>query len=516
MNAPRLGQKHLLALLSIASDLGIGMPQEHGLRACYIGMHIAGSLGLTAGQLDEVCCGLLLKDAGCTAWATQVAAFLGTDGIAARRDLLFDHPTTSSEEMSWVLKHLGEGDHIPSRALRFSRVMLNGRDFDREGFMSAGNVACRIAERMGTTALTQRSLRSTFEHWDGHGMPYGLKGEDIPLISRIIFLASYAEVAHRTGGRGAAVRLAREHRGKRFDPTIVEAFEDLATKEVFWIGLEEESIWPFLLDNTSGSEAPAPALEDFASCCADYVDMKSFWLTGHSRRVAEQVERLCKLLRLSDRETFDLRIAALVHDLGLVGVPSFVINKPAGRLSQDDRAVFQQHTHHTLDLLSRFEELSRIADIAAAHHERLDGSGYHRGLRNIEISLAAGLVGAAARFDELSRGGPGAPPLDPEQALNELHTGPGGFAIEVVEAMRFDVLRKPELLPEQTWPAGLTDREVEVLRLAGTGLTRGQIAKKLVISESTVRSHLEHIYTKTNSTTRVGAVLFAIENGLIV
>ncbi len=361
------------------------------------------------------------------------------------------------------------------------------------------------------------AVGSIFEQWDGKGMPIGLKGEAIPLVRRIVILASYLEVAHRSGGRPAALRLGREHRGKHFDPTVVVAFEKASARDSFWSPLEQESISPNFVELVERTPAEPPSLDDFAACCADFVDMKSFWLAGHSRRVAAQVERLAGRLRLGNARTDDLKVAALVHDLGLVAVPSFVINKAGNALSDRERQAFESHAHHVSALLARFDALAEIGESVAAHHERLDDSGYTRGLRDHEISLGAGLIAAASRFDELTRNRPGSAALDPEQALSQMTTVENGaYRPDVLAALRDDVPRRSQPGPAPAkWPAGLTDREVQILRLAARGLTRRQIAGHAVVSDSTVRSHLEHIYDKTGSTTRVGAVLFAIERGLI-
>ncbi len=504
----------LLRILSLASDLGVGLPLGHGLRACYIGVRIAEQLGTSAPERRDVIDVGMLKDAGCTSWATQVATFIRGDDITARREMLFFRELGDKREViGWAAKFVGAGSRLPVRMGRLADFMLSGRDFMREGFQSSGEVASRVAERLGASEMVRIALPSLFEQWNGKGMPRGLRGEAIPLLSRIVFATSYLEAAHASRGRAAAVDLARQRAGSAFDPAVVTAFEQLSRDDEFWEPLEGGATSAFL-DGQAGG-APSVGVDEFAACCADFVDMKAYWLAGHSRRVAELAERVARRLRLPDAMAREVRLGGLMHDLGLVAVSSFVLNKPRDEQTPAERAAVASHGEILRLLLEPFEALREVGEMASLHHEQPGGAAPTAG---DNAMAAAGCIAAADAFDELTHDAPGAPAVDLELALSTVRgrLGAGPFA-SAVEALFGEVSGDGRgARGRQSWPAGLTNREVEVLRLLASGQNRKQIAGELVVSDSTVRSHLEHIYGKVDVSTRVGAVLFAIENGLLV
>jgi len=503
----------LLRILSLASDLGVGLPQGHGLRACYIGMRIAEQLGIGApDQRDLIDVGLL-KDAGCTSWSTQVAAFIRGDEIAARREMMFFRELgDKGEVIGWAAKFVGAGSRLPVRIGRMADFMFSGRDFMREGFQSAGEVASRVAERLGASETARIALPSLFEQWNGKGMPRGLRGEAIPVVSRIVFATSYLEAAHASRGRDEAVALARQRAGSAFDPAVADAFERVSRHNEFWEPLENGATSPFVEGQLGGTSL---GIDEFAACCADFVDMKAYWLAGHSRRVADLSERVARRLRLPDAMARKVRIGGLMHDMGLVAIPSFVLNKPRSEQSASEREAVAAHGEILRHLLESFEALREVGEMASPHHQHL-GSGPPTATD--DAALAAGSIAAADAFDELTHDAPGAPAVDPELAVSTLRGRFGAGPIATAAAALFDEVSGGGRATQarQGWPAGLTNREVEVLRLLASGQNRKQIAGQLVVSDSTVRSHLEHIYGKVDVSTRVGAVLFAIENGLVV
>ena len=509
-----ISRSDLLGTLSLASDLGVGLAPQHGLRACYIALRIAEQMGLDTHQQRDVVYVALLKDAGCTSWTTQIAAMIRGDEIAARREILFVREFGDIRDvMGWAAKFVGAGSPLPARAGRLADFMVSGRDFMREGFQSSGEVACRIAERLGASTNARLGLASLFEQWNGKGMPRGLKGEAIPLISRIVFATSYLEVAHSAGGKEAALEVARERAGSAFDPAVVDAFANLAESDGFWEPLADNSVLARIEEHLA--DAAADALEEFASCCADFVDMKAYWLAGHSRRVADLAERLARRMRLADEQVRELRLAGLVHDLGLVAVPSFVLNKPPDERTASEREAIEAHGDVLRTLFERTPSLARIGEIAWLHH----GRGIPDGTANPgDAAAAAGILAVANEFDELTHDSPGTLALDPNDALQAVTAAFAEGAFAPAAAALAAEVRGPTSPPQgrEQWPAGLTGREVEVLRLLAAGLNRKKIAGQLVVSESTVRSHLEHIYSKLDVSTRVGAVLFALEHGLVL
>jgi HD-GYP domain-containing protein (c-di-GMP phosphodiesterase class II)/DNA-binding CsgD family transcriptional regulator len=274
----------------------------------------------------------------------------------------------------------------------------------------------------------------------------------------------------------------------------------------------------------------AERLDEAASAFGDFADLKSFYTAGHARRVAARSESAAAALRLPDESIEATRRSALLHDVGLVAIPSFVLHKPAERLSEAEWEMLRLHPYHAERILSRAPVFSELRPIVGAHHEQPDGRGFLRGLSERDIPVAARIVAAADRFDELTHEGPGHKPVSADIALEVLQREAGTrLSRDAVRALADSLeqhavpeeagllpsLPKPDTGPRTVWPAGLTDREVDVLRVLSTGASRQAMAKRLSVSEHTVRHHLEHIYAKIDVKTRVEATLFAIEHGLL-
>ena len=508
----------------MASDLGTGLHTEHGARSCYIGMHIAQEMELPVEQRADLFYAELLKDAGCTAYTSQLAAFWVADELAAKRDLyFFRNAQNPIDVFSWLRQYVAQGGSFPSRATHIVDFLVNGRKFMKEGFESTCDVARRIAQRLGMSQAVQDALMHVFEQWDGRGMPNGLKSDAVPVISRIVMVTSFLEVFHRVEGRDATKQVALARRGKAFDPSVVDAFLSVAQKDSFWTGLEQERVWDSVLslepEQSLHQYMGEEKLVDVALALADYADLKSPFHAGRSRRVADLAERIARRMRLPEPEATDIYRAALVHDIGMVAVPSFVLNKPPNQLTEVEREQMRLHPYHSERILSRIPALGPIVPMVSAHHERMDGRGYHRGLTREKIPQGARILAVTDQFDELTHDAPDHPAMDPERAL-DLMTRDVGDRLwpEAFQALVDELggeARTPAKASHPQWPAGLTDREVEVLRLAAKGLSRRQIGDQLFITEGTVRSHLEHIYAKIGVSTRSAAALFAMEHGLL-
>lgn len=509
--------------------MALGLTAGHGVRAAYIGMHVADRLGLPADQHADLFYAELLMDAGCTAWASQTAAAILGDEIAARRHLFFlSDPRDPRDMVRWLARYMAAGESLPTRVKRSARFLVRGRPFIIEGLENTAEVASRLARRLGRSPGVQQALRSVFEQWDGSG-PHGQRAASIPIVSRIVFATIFLEVLHQVEGRQAAVRLARARRGRTLDPGVVDAFVRLAESEAFWRGLEDQSVWETVRQMEPDSAyryVGADRLDDTVLAFADFADLKSFYTAGHSRRVAALAERMAAALGLASADTTAVRRAALLHDLGLVAVPSFVLHKPEDRLTGAEWESLRLHPYHAERILSRVPAFAPVVPLVAAHHERPDGRGYFRGLTADQIPLGACLIGVADRFDELTHVRPGRTALDTGAALAELDTEAGtAFSAEAINALHRvapalagrDPAPEPvaSAEPRPAWPAGLTDREIDVLRLLATGASRRAMAARLAVSEHTIRHHLEHIYTKIDVRTRVEATLFAIEHALL-
>ena len=314
------------------------------------------------------------------------------DELAAKRDLYFFRNVRNPIDVfSWLLQYVAQGASFPTRATHMLDFLVKGKSFMKEGFESTCQVAARIAQRMGMPQAVQDALMQVFEQWDGRGMPYGIKSDGISVISRIVLVTSFLEVFHRVEGRDATSHVALARRGKAFDPSVVDAFLSVAQKESFWSGLEQERVWDSVL-SMEPEQSPyqymgEEKLIDVALAMADYADLKSPFQAGRSRRVADLAERIARRMGLPEPEATHIYRAALVHDIGIVAVPSFILNKPQDTLTEAEREQVRLHPYHSGRILSKVPALEPIIPLVEAHHEEMDGRGYYRGLQGSQIPL---------------------------------------------------------------------------------------------------------------------------------
>jgi HD-GYP domain-containing protein (c-di-GMP phosphodiesterase class II)/DNA-binding CsgD family transcriptional regulator len=514
----------VISAMSVAADLALGLPAEHSARSCYIAIATARELGLSNDEQGELYYTALLLDAGCTAWTSAFATYIMGDEIAARQDLFFERNARSPFEVfAWLKQHMAADATFPVRAGHIIDFLLNGRERFREGFRNTCEVANRFADRLGMPPGVQHALSYVFEQWDGKGGPSGAAGQTIPITARIANAAIFLEARQHSHGRDAAIRLAKDRRGTAFDPRVADAFLAATERSDFWPTLTSDTV----MATVRALEPALPyrfvredKLLDVALYAADFADLKSRYTTGHARRVAVLAADIARHMALSEDDIASVHLAGLLHDLGLVAIPSFVLEKPQDALAPAEREALRLHPYHAERILARVPVLGRVASIVGAHHERIDGQGFFRGLARAHIPLGARILAVADTFDELTHEGPGRQALDAVAAVTQIQAEAG----HAFEPAAIDALVATEAagaaLPRRsashrTWPSGLTDREVEVLRLAAKGLTNKQMANDLFVSPSTVRTHLEHIYSKIHVSTRAAATLFAVEHDLI-
>ncbi len=503
----------LAQCLALAADASFGLELEDGFRACYVATRAAEELGLSARDRSIAFYTALLKDAGCTCATTPLADLWDTDEIAARRDFLLLGSQVGLRDYAWFLRrHAGASLPLLARIHTIVRILAAGSGAYEELLLGTAEVCGRMVRRLGLPEDVEDAVRHMGAQWDGKGFPAGVPRARIPVAALLAYPTFFIVPFHRLWGRDAMRKVLTEGRGKAFSPEVTDTYLALMARNEFWEGLEDPQIGRTLLDMEPESEwkyAGASRLDDTALAFADFIDLKSPRAASHSRRVAG----IARLAGCDAACTARIGRAALLHDIGLVTVPSHVINRPAGALAPSEVEQLRLHAYHGERLLERMPPFADLSAEAAAHHERFDGRGYFRGLAGHSIPFGARVIGVAARLDELTHAdGVAAASLD--DAIDVLRQE-AGTAIDpaIVEALRAS---PPPPAPQPaSWPAGLTTREVEVLRAAADGLKRTEIAGRLGITENTVRHHLEHIYNKTGTSTRVGAVLFAIEHNLI-
>ncbi|TDE89996.1 HD domain-containing protein [Occultella glacieicola] len=494
----------VLGGLSGAMDLGSGAPLDASLIRCVLAGRLARVLGCGDEEVRTVLYTALLEHLGCTAAAPESVRAFGDDISLVRFNYLAD----MSRPLD-VVRTLVPGVSAAAGRSRIGTLLTVIRTAtDVMAPTATCEVARDAARRLGLPGDVDRSLASVTAMWDGRSAP-AVAGAEIPLATRITHVADTAALFLGTAGVPAALEQVGARAGRQLDPDLAAALTpDLLE------GLDEVDPHRAVLDLE-----PDPvrliddaALATVARTLGDLVDLKNPWLHGHSAAVAELAGAAADHLRLPGADR--VRLAGHLHDLGRIGVSGRVWAKP-GPLSAAERDQARLHLYYSERILSRVPELGDIAALAAQHHERCDGSGYHRGLRSPDLSLAARVVAAADRYRTDVEGRPHRDALPPEAATANLaaHARAGRLDPDAVGA----VLRAAgqRETASRTGVAGLTDRQVEVLRLLARGLSNREIADRLHISSRTAEHHVQDIYTRIGASTRPAAALFAMGHGLL-
>lgn len=510
MAAERLRLAELVGALSLATDLGMGQPLEQALRTCLIGLAIGERLGLDAEELSDVYYVALLRFLGCTADAHEMAALVGGDDIAIRAAIAPVMGGPAREFASGVMPKVGRGQPPLRRMRLVAGMMTAGRDQIRAGVEAHCELAENLASRLGLPSGVRAGLAAAFEQWSGQGFPKGLAGESIPLPARIVFVARDVEVLQRQGG-GELVRSALTRRRVAYDPAVAEAC--LRHSSELLALAETQSPWEEVLRREPEPRPwiPEGRVDAVLEVFADFVDLKSPFTAGHSR----EVSRLSEAAASAEDQARTLRRAGLLHDLGRVSVPNGIWDKP-GPLTDGEWERVRLHPYYSERILGRVGALKDLAAPAGMHHERLDGSGYHRGSSRAEIPFPARVLAAADAYSAMTQPRPYRPAKADGLAAAELEAmaGAGGLDREAVVAVLGAAGHRATAVSAPR-PAGLSDREVEVLRLICRGGSKKEVARALSIAPSTVDHHVRHIYEKAGVRTRAGATLFALEQDLL-
>ena len=508
----RVRLAEVVAALSLGIDLGFGQPMEHILRQCLIALRLAESLGLDEQTRVAVYYTALLVSIGCHTDAHEQAKWFGDD-IALKADKYVSGIHGLRSAVSG-LRMLGSGHPVLHRFRVGLEFVISGRK-DLDGMIEHHSKMARaLGEQLGLTDQTLEALDASYEQWDGKGWPGELKGEGVPIAARLTMIGEFAEVAHRVGGIDAARELVRKQSGKQFDPRLAAGFE--ANAEMLLADLDTVETWSAVID-AEPSLAVVLSEEQFDEvllAIADFVDLKSPYTLGHARAVAGMAADAGATLGLTESEVATLRRAGLVHDFGRLGVSNSIWDK-AGPLGSGEIERMRMVPYVTERILRQSPALAPLGAIAVQHRERLDGSGYPRGLSGAEISRSARILGAADAYRAMREPRPYREALDSEKAASQLRAGvkAGRFDGDAVEAVLGGAGHRVPRRREG--PAGLTAREIDVLRLLARGLTNKDIAACLYVSPKTVANHVEHIYTKIGASTRAAAGLFATRNGLL-
>jgi putative nucleotidyltransferase with HDIG domain len=406
----------VLAALSHALDITEGQPRGHAERSCLIGMRLVAALGLEQATRSSAFYALLLKDAGCSSNAAKVSSLFGADDAVVKSTRRLTDTSNTPEALLHVLRNAAPGRSPLEKLRHVGAVLRSGR----EGARSLVALRCErgadVVRAIGLGEVAARGILDGDEHWDGGGYPAGISGEGISLVGRVICLAQTAEVFWQHGGPAAACQMARKRRGTWFDPVLVDVLLSLADDEAFWHSLE--------MPEVGALEPPdrvlvvdEKRLDRVAQAFAWVVDAKSPYTAQHSAGVAEIAVSLASLLALDPETLATVRRAALLHDIGKLGISNRILDK-TGPLTAREWEVIRFHPRWSMEILTRVPAFRELGRIAAAHHERLDGSGYFAGLTGRELDPASRILAVADVAEALSADRPYRSALGPDEVLD--------------------------------------------------------------------------------------------------
>jgi HD-GYP domain-containing protein (c-di-GMP phosphodiesterase class II) len=509
----RLRLAQLLVGLSRVADLGMGLEPGEAARAAVIAARLARAMD--APEPSDVYYTALLQHVGCTAYAHEAAALLGGDEIAVKAAAARTDFGDIGDVLAGYLPSLAPDAGVVTRVRAAGVAALRSKQITAGYSRANCEVAARTAARIGLGAGVQRSLMDMFEGWNGKGTPRGARGEAIALPARIAQVAAAASLFDRLGGPALATRTIARRAGRSLDPVVAQEFgrraepilSELAAVDAVDAAIEAEPE-----PTVAVSEY---ALDEVCRAFGDAVDLKSPFHHGHSAAVAALAAGAAEGLGLPPSEVAGLRRAALLHDLGRVAVPNGIWDKP-GPLTSSDWERVRLHAYHGERIVTRCAPLATLAPLVGTHHERLDGSGYHRQATATALSTAARVLAAADAYQAMTQARPHRPALGLDAAASEVaaEVAAGRLDADAVDAVLAAADQpRPRLRPPVA--GGLTDRQLEVLRLVAEGLSNPQIATRLVVSRRTAERHVQDIYARIGVSSRAAAALFAMEHDLL-
>lgn len=429
----------LVGAMSYALDITEGQPEGHAARTCLIGMRLAEAMGMDAEQRSDLFYGLLLKDLGCSSNSSKMCYLFGADDRTIKRDLKTIDWAKMSQNVKFLQQQVAPGASKLERVMKIAAMAIQGPSGAKELVQTRCERGSAIAKKMGFSDATGQAIMQLDEHWDGNGHPYGYTGEEIDPLARIAGFAQTVEVFYSQLGKEAATATALARRGTWFDPKLVDEFLSLPEDDQLWrqlaepdskaqIAQHEPKDCVFLVDD-AGVDLVAEAF-------ADVVDAKSPWTAKHSTGVANIAVGISDVLGFSAADQQLVRRMGLLHDVGKLGVSNTVLDKP-GRPTNEEFEALKTHPDHTHRILSRAGCFADVAELAAAHHEKLDGRGYHRGIAASELPLCARLLGVADMYEAMTANRPYRDGMPIEKVLRILDEESGkAICTESIEALK--------------------------------------------------------------------------------
>ncbi len=429
----------VVSALSLALDLTEGQPMGHAIRSCIIGMRIAEELKLPAEDCSDLYYALLLKDSGCSSNAARMHCILGSDEIQAKREVkLVDWTSISLSSLAWTFRNTMPGAPLWQRLKRVVKMGAERKQNNTALISARCERGADIARMIGLNENSALAIRGLDEHWDGNGYPEGCKGDTAPLLARIINISQTLEVFAAEDGPEAAIKIAIARSGSWFDPQLVKVVKSLRNDQSLWAKATAEDPRPYVLRMEPGAALPATTarIDSLCRAFAQVIDAKSPYTFNHSVGVADAAVKIAEGMALAPNTIQMIRRAALLHDIGKLSVSNAILEKP-GKLTEEEWKVMKLHPVYTRVVLKAVSGFENLSFVAAAHHERLDGTGYPDGLFAAQMPLTARIIAVADVFQALTEKRPYRESL-PHEVVMEIMGKDAGTRLD---AGCLDVLR---------------------------------------------------------------------------
>jgi putative nucleotidyltransferase with HDIG domain len=426
----KLRLAEVLSALTYALDITEGQPEGHSVRCCWIGLLIAEELRLDDQQTWELYYTLLLKDLGCSSNAARICELYLSDDLSFKKDFKLINGSLP-QALRFVMSHTGLQAGMAERFRAIINIFQNGGEISRELIETRCTRGADIARKMRFSEAVAQGIHNLDEHWDGSGKPEGKRGSDISLYARIALLAQVVDIFRMSGGEDAARKEIENRSGTWFDPMLVKAFKAVAARPSFWDAMKGDDLRESILElepQNSTINFDEDYLDDIASGFAQVVDAKSPFTKGHSERVALYADMIAEEMKLEAPHRRWLKRAALLHDIGKLGVSNSILDKPS-KLDDTEWVAMRRHAVETETILSRISVFKFMAPVAAAHHERIDGKGYPKNMKGDEITFESRILAVADIFDALTADRPYRAAMPVAKALSIMNED-AGIAID--------------------------------------------------------------------------------------
>jgi putative nucleotidyltransferase with HDIG domain len=429
--APSLPE--ILSALAFALDLTEGAVPGHALRSCLLGMRLGMELGFSPIALADLYHALLLKDIGCSSNAAHMCQILGggderavKSGVKLEDWTRSNRPKLSTLRLLW--NNVSPHENPMRRLSRILQIGLSQHANNEEMIQLRGDRGASIVRRIGMSEQTVLAVRSLDEHWDGSGYPQRLKGAAISPLAQVMAVAQHLDVFSVEQGAVQCMLVLRQRSGRWFDPEVVKAAESLHKRSALWKQRFPNGVQAstdpakavraavIALSPYENNRLSASHIDLICEAFAEVVDAKSHFTFRHSMGVTEVARKIGNAMGLKPERMRLLNRAALLHDLGKLRVPNSILDK-RGKLDDAEWSTMRQHPGLTRAILIRVKEFQELAEVAGAHHEKLDGTGYPDRLTAGRLSLEARILGAADIYGALTEDRPYRSGFSPAEAL---------------------------------------------------------------------------------------------------